>query len=67
MITYNAIKCVHCGEVIESRHRHDYVTCKCGKVSVDGGKSYLKRCYDKVSDYIDLSVVVSGKEDETIY
>jgi hypothetical protein len=36
-IIKNAIKCVHCGDIIESRHRHDFVTCSCGCCSVDGG------------------------------
>jgi hypothetical protein len=37
-----AIKCTECGEVIVSVHRHDYVTCKCGKTFVDGGTAYLR-------------------------
>jgi hypothetical protein len=36
------IRCKHCNDIIQSTHRHDYVTCKCGKVSVDGGSDYLK-------------------------
>ncbi len=28
-------KCKDCGEVIESQHCGDYVTCKCGKSNVD--------------------------------
>lgn len=38
----NRVQCLLCGEVIESKFRHDYVTCKCGNVSVDGGKDYCK-------------------------
>ncbi len=40
---YNRIKCLNCKDIIESVNRHDYVTCKCGKVSVDGGSDYFKR------------------------
>lgn len=36
------IKCKHCGDVIKSKHRHDFVWCSCGKVAVDGGNDYLK-------------------------
>lgn len=36
------IKCLKCNTVIESKHRHDMVWCKCGDVSVDGGDDYLK-------------------------
>ena len=35
-IIRNAIRCNHCGDVIESVHRHDFRTCRCGCVSVDG-------------------------------
>lgn len=42
-ITRNRARCRSCGQIIESRSRHDYVTCKCGKVTVDGGLAYLKR------------------------
>ena len=44
-IIKNAIKCKHCGDIIESTHRHDFVFCKCGKVAVDGGHEYLKRVF----------------------
>lgn len=39
----NAIRCKHCGETIESRHRHDFVRCRCGRVAVDGGLDYIRR------------------------
>lgn len=45
-IIKNAAKCLNCNEVIESKHRHDFVTCKCGKLSVDGGHEYLRRVGD---------------------
>lgn len=43
MIIQNAAKCNKCGEFIVSKHRHDFVTCHCGCISVDGGQSYLRR------------------------
>jgi hypothetical protein len=55
-IIRNAIKCVHCGDVIESRHRHDYVICSCGCCHADGGTDYLKRAFrNSPDDYIELS------------
>jgi len=42
-IIKNAARCLTCNEIIESKHRHDFVTCKCGKLSVDGGHDYLRR------------------------
>lgn len=44
-IVQNEAKCLKCGDIIFSRHTHDFVTCSCGNVSVDGGLSYLKRCW----------------------
>lgn len=44
-ITRNAIRCKHCGDVIESVNRHDFVTCSCGCCSADGGHDYLRRGY----------------------
>lgn len=38
----NRIKCKKCGDTIESKSVHDYVTCKCGAVSTDGGLDYMK-------------------------
>jgi hypothetical protein len=43
MIIQNAVTCNGCGDFIVSKHRHDFVTCSCGAISVDGGQSYLRR------------------------
>jgi len=54
MIIQNAVTCLGCGDFIVSKHRHDFVTCTCGAVSVDGGQSYLRRVGD-FGNAIDLS------------
>ena len=46
-IKVNRIKCKFCGDIIESKHRHDFVECKCRKVAVDGGTDYLRRVFPK--------------------
>jgi hypothetical protein len=46
MIIQNAVSCLACGDFIVSKHRHDFVTCTCGAVSVDGGQEYLRRVGD---------------------
>ena len=39
----NRIKCLACGKVIESYHRHDYKTCGCpNNTMVDGGIVYQR-------------------------
>ena len=38
----NAIKCLKCNDVVESKHKHDFKWCKCGTVFVDGGLTYRR-------------------------
>ena len=56
-IISNKIQCKHCGEIIESKHLHDLVKCKCEIGSIDGGYDYLKRSYKNSpeEDFIELS------------
>ncbi len=54
-IIRNAIQCKLCGEIIESKYRHDYVKCKCRACAVDGGHDYLRRSLKEKDCYIDLS------------
>lgn len=55
-IILNRIKCNHCGDIIISYSQHDYKNCKCGKVSIDGGLSYLKRSFQEATDYEEMSL-----------
>ncbi len=45
IVVSNEARCLKCGDVIRSMSGHDYVTCSCGNLSVDGGRNYLKRNY----------------------
>lgn len=56
-ILTNSIRCNHCGDTVESTHRHDFVKCKCGTVFVDGGREYLRRGFPTSPevDYEELS------------
>ena len=49
-IIRNRIKCLKCGDIIESKHRHDFVWCSCGSCAVDGGTLYLKRAWQPDAD-----------------
>ena len=42
----NAIVCPKCGDTIFSRTRHDYRSCSCGNLAIDGGFDYIKICGD---------------------
>ena len=35
------IKCLICNDIIESKHRHDLLSCKCENCYIDGGQDYL--------------------------
>lgn len=65
-IIRNVIRCKHCGDVIESRDAHDFVTCSCGCCSVDGGLEYLRRLFhtSPEEDYEELSEVIEDKKNQ---
>ena len=56
-ILKNAIKCKHCGDVIESKTHYDFVWCSCKSCFVDGGHDYLRRGFktSPEEDYEELS------------
>jgi len=51
-ILSNKAQCLRCGDIIESRHVHDFVWCSCRDdddepcgIAVDGGREYLRRVF----------------------
>ena len=63
MIVQNAVTCLGCGDFIVSKHRHDFVTCTCGAISVDGGQAYLRRVGSSLAEgtYTDHSWELSDE------
>ena len=56
-IVRNMIKCNLCEAIIESTYRHEFVSCKCGCCSVDGGTDYLRRCFpNSRDDFTEMSI-----------
>lgn len=51
----NRAKCLTCDSVITSEFRHDYVTCSCGNLSVDGGLDYERRGFTEGCKWEELS------------
>lgn len=45
MILRNQAMCPDCGDHVASFNVHDYRSCKCGNISVDGGVDYLRRLF----------------------
>ena len=50
----NRIKCLKCGDIIESKYTHDWVQCSCGACFVDGGHDYMRVGGNK-EDWEDMS------------
>lgn len=37
-----AVKCPFCLDIVYSRTRHDFRSCSCNSLSIDGGRQYTK-------------------------
>ena len=55
-VLLNRGQCRLCGDIIESKTRHDMVWCTYGAVAVDGGRDYLRRAGNPW-DFIELSIL----------
>lgn len=53
----NKVRCKKCGDIIESKHTHDMVWCKCKSIAVDGGNEYQRLTWTegKMDDLVDIS------------
>jgi hypothetical protein len=50
------IKCKTCGDIIQSMYRHDFVSCTCGNIFIDGGSDYTRMGYPaggEAKDYLE--------------
>ena len=55
----NKWKCLYCNDIIESKHQHHFISCKCGEMSIDGGTSYIRLIGDldmmqDMCEYVDV-------------
>jgi len=64
-IISNKAKCRLCGDIVESKHRHDWQTCSCGAIFVDGGHEYLRRGAKNFEDLEELSEFEDVEEEES--
>lgn len=54
----NKAQCAKCGDIVESKHNHDFVSCKCGEIFIDGGvgpSACPRGGANDLSNIIDLS------------
>lgn len=58
----NRAVCNKCYEAVASVHRHDFKTCSCGNLSVDGGHDYPRRVFGEAG-FTDDCVYIGGKDD----
>ena len=54
VVVVNKCQCAVCLDIIESRHRHSFVRCKCGAIFTDGGTEYIRRG-GEIENIIDMS------------
>jgi len=63
-IISNKARCRLCGDIIESKHRHDWKSCSCGAIFVDGGHEYLRRGAKNFEDLEELSEYEDDQKEE---
>lgn len=51
----NASKCLECGDVIRSIHRHDFRSCTCENIFVDGGEDYRRIGWMTPDSWVDIT------------
>lgn len=56
-------KCALCEDVIESKHRHDFVQCKCKEIFLDGGNDYLRAGAKDPENFI----LIKDVEDKKVF
>ena len=70
VLTRNAVKCLVCNSVLESKHRHNYVQCLCGnEAAVDGGLAYqriLAKDLDLVENLCEYVEMTRGERDKQL-
>ena len=64
-LTRNRCQCDECKDIIESTHVHDYVTCKCGAIAVDGGLEYIRRV-GQLHLMVEMNEYDEGEKDENV-
>lgn len=62
----NRAKCLKCGDVIESLTRHDFISCVCEAIFVDGGTDYQRAGATSWEIFKDMSEYEEDPRDEAL-
>ena len=65
-IPRNRIQCLSCKDIIESKYRYNFVSCKCGSCSVDGGPGWGGRVLYKNIDLLKYLPTDDNKINEEV-
>lgn len=49
-----------CDDIVYSLHRHDYRSCRCGAVGLDGGRDYSRVILTEGADFKSANVIAEG-------
>lgn len=67
-VVRNRAQCLDCGMILESKHVHDWVHCRCekGGIFVDGGREYLRRGgdLDKIREMAEVEEIPKSVPDD---
>lgn len=63
-VVRNMAKCKRCGDIIESKYSHDFVSCKCGAIALDGGTDYQRAIGNQEDFDFSLSKYIFESEEE---
>ena len=70
VLTRNAVKCLVCNTVLESKHRHHYNQCQCNnECATDGGLDYqrvLAKDLDLVENLCEYVEMTRGERDKQL-
>ena len=54
-VIVNKARCLICNQVLESTSSHDFKSCNCGNLQIDGGHDYIRRGFKNKDSYEELS------------
>lgn len=57
ILVRNSARCLLCDTEVVSGHRHDFRSCSCGALSLDGGLAYRRRLFKSYADWLDTSIL----------